>query len=181
MKTVIIYTTKNGVTQTCVEMLAPQLRGTETEVVCADGTNDAIVAAAAASADAVIIGGCIRMGKLFKPLRTLLAKHAQAWSEKTVGCFLCCGFADMAQNYYEKAFPAAMREKAVSGYFGGELKPEKLQGLDKWVVRVVRNSIINENNHPDAVSREEYTRVLPEIIPENIERFAGEINRKLYR
>ena len=80
----------------------------------------------------------------------------------------------------DKVFPESTFPSVERGYFGGELKPAKLHGLDKWIVRAVRTSIINEGSRPEDRGLEENARLLPEILPESIGLFAAGIRRKLW-
>ena len=66
-------------------------------------------------------------------------------------------------------------------YLGGELKPDRLHGLDRLIVSLVRRQIIAENERGSDMADCEYTRVLPEILPESVERFAAEIKQKLLK
>ena len=59
--------------------------------------------------------------------------------------------------------------------FGGELKPEKLKGFDKFIVKMVRTSILDE----DFESPDPTRSPLPEIVPENIWRLADTIRALL--
>ena len=53
-------------------------------------------------------------------------------------------------------------------HFGGELKPDKLRGFDKLVVRSMRKSIREADFEDDDL----LDLSLPEIIPENIKLLA---------
>ena len=57
--------------------------------------------------------------------------------------------------------------------FGGELKPEKLTGFDKLVVRMLRSSIKSQ----DFEESDEDHHPLPELIPENINLLVEKIKR----
>jgi hypothetical protein len=57
--------------------------------------------------------------------------------------------------------------------FGGELKPDKVKGFDKFIVKAMRQSILTQDPDLSHSSNLE----LPEFMPENIIALAERIKR----
>lgn len=163
MKIIIYYSTKGGCTKECAEILKKFL----------DNSDDVTLFDVASGADPnicdydlVLLGGGVRFGKLYKPMRAFIKKHEKELKDAPHILFLCCGFLSLAEEYLNKLFPASLSESAISlEYFGGELKPEKHHGLMKLVVRFIRNSIEDREEDND----------LPDIIESNISMLATKI------
>ncbi len=169
MKLLIAYTSKNGVAKSCAEMLAKELpRTIESDVVdllC--HTPDL------AGYDAVVLGGSIRFGSFNKKLRAFLKNNKSALAELPCAVYICCGLPHRYDEYAEIVLPRKFHPSLGVHHFGGELKPERVKGFDKLVIKSVRSSIINadfENNNNQVLS-------LPEIIPENIKLLAEEFKK----
>lgn len=163
MKIIIYYSTKGGCSRECAEILKKFL-GDSDEVTLFDVTSgkDPEIS----SYDLVILGGGVRFGRLYKPMRAFIKKHESELTLSPHILFLCCGFLTLAEEYLKKLFPARLTESAISlEYFGGELKPEKHHGLMKLVVRCIRSSIEDREEDND----------LPDIIESNISMLATKI------
>lgn len=171
MKVLIIYATKGGVSRRCCEILAQNL-GRSMKISLFD-INDA--PPAPDGYDVAVIGGSVRMSKINKKLKMYLKQHAKALNEINTALFLCCGFSENFDDYVSLCLPKTVIPSLGIHMFGGELKPEKLSGLDKLVVKMARSSIKNEDfEHPDPTRSP-----LPEIIPENIIRLSDRIRQLL--
>ena len=57
--------------------------------------------------------------------------------------------------------------------FGGELKPEKLKGFDKFAVRMMRSRLKSQ----DFEERDDDHLPIPEILPEAIDRLCDNIRK----
>ena len=132
MKTIILYTTKTGTVQKCVQRLK--------DLLGADAADLARCGCALASYDTVILGGSIRMGRVQKPLRRFMAVNEAVLIQKRLGLFLCSAFTDQAnmENYFRANFPQRLRTHAlICTGFGGELEPDRLTGMDRLVAGMV--------------------------------------------
>ena len=168
MKILIIYATKGGVSKRCAEILCEKLNSDVFDIVLCDIENGA---PAPDGFDIAVIGGSIRMGSINKKLKKYLKAHTSALSEIKTALFLCCGYTENFDDYVMLNFPKQLEPSLGIHCFGGELKPEKLKGFDKFVVKMVRASILDEDfEHPYPESCP-----LPEIVPENIWRLADSI------
>ncbi len=167
MKVLIVYSTRGGVSRRCSEMLAERLGGSAEVTLC--DINDG--APAPDSFDVCVIGGSIRMNKLNKKLKAYISQHTDILNSKQTAVFLCCGYTESFDDYVHYQVPRALIPSLGIHFFGGELKPEKLKGLDKLVVKMVRSSIVEADFECPDPTRS----TLPEILPETIWRLANKI------
>ncbi len=171
MKLLVIYSTKNGVSRRCAQMLCDRLDSSFEITLCS--ISDA--PPSPEGFDVAVIGGSIRMSRLDKRLRSYLRTHAQKLNNIHCAIFICCGFSDSFDDYVHFQVPKNLIPSLGIHYFGGELKPDKLKGIDKLMVKAIRSEIIGtdfESPNPNASP-------LPEIVPENIWRLAEKIRSLL--
>lgn len=165
MKLLIAYAGKSGCAREMATMLAEQLP--RHEVTLCDLAKEQPDPAAF---DYAVVGGSIRMNKAHKPLRKYLEKHGEALIRVPHTLFLCCAFAEYLDHYYAVAFSRELRESAEQlVYFGGDLSLSRQRGLDKWLTRMIRNSIL-ESEEEDAV--------LPTLLPEHVRTLADRLRKK---
>ena len=172
MKILIIYATKGGVSKACAEMLCEKLNSSVFDITLCDIENGA---PSPEDFDVAVIGGSIRMGSINKNLKKYIKTYASALSQISTALFLCCGYTENFDDYVTLNFPKHLFPSLGIHCFGGELKPEKLKGFDKFVVRMVRASILDE----DFESPDPNASPLPEIVPENIWRLSDSIKALL--
>lgn len=171
MKVLVIYATKGGVSRRCCEILTEKLQGSM-EITLCDINNTPPVPN---DFDVAVIGGSVRMGSINKKLKAYLKNNAEALNQINTALFLCCGFSENFDDYVSMQIPKSVIPSLGIHFFGGELKPEKLKGIDKLIVKMVRSSLKSEDfEHPDPDRSP-----LPEIIPENIIRLADKIRTLL--
>jgi len=172
MKILVLYATKNGVTGQCAEILAGLLRKShEVSVVSVSES----VLPTPEEFDVVILGSSVRFGSINKRVKGYIKEHMAALGGKHTALFLCCGYSENFEEYVELQTPKGFKPTLGAHYFGGEMKPEKLRGFDKLVMKLVRGSIKQknfENSELDQIS-------LPEILPESISRLADAIRELL--
>lgn len=118
--------------------------------------------------DHIVLGGAIRMARLPRAARAYLKENAAVLAEKPHTLFLCCAFPEQFENYAEMVFPRNVLENADECvYFGGELDLSKQRGLDKILVRMMRNAI-KESEDADAM--------LPGLLPEHVRLLADRLS-----
>ena len=166
----IVYATKTGSTATAAQLLYDRLVGRDvtlctTEEASADPT----------AYDIVVIGGCIRYAKLYKPVREYLKKWDAVLATKQTGYFILCGYPDSTEEYYEKNLTDEQAERAFDlACFGGEMVPAHAKSLwDKLVLKIERDHILGGGNNGE--QRED--AVLPTISEVNIAQFAGKLKQ----
>ena len=167
MKLLIVYSTKYGVSRSCAQMLADRLSAKMEVSVC--DVNDA--PPSPSGFDAAVVGGSIRMLRISKKLKAYLEQYQTELSNMPTALFLCCGFSENFDDYVELVFPKKLRASLGIHCFGGELKPDKLKGLDKFIVKRIRSSM----QYRDFDDPDPNASPLPEILPETIYRLADAI------
>lgn len=162
MRILIAYAGKSGTSKAAAELLATYLKRHEATVVDLE-KNDPVLG----DFDYIVLGGSIRMGKAHKALRRFLQEQGQALCNVPHTLFLCCGIPEQFENYLERTYSAELLESAEEAvYFGGELDVSKQRGFDKWVARMIRNSI-RESEDDEAG--------LPGLLPEHVRMLADRL------
>lgn len=134
MATLILYMTTHGCTEKATRILMNHLHD-DINLVNLEGIPDPDLS----TYDRIIIGGSIHMGGIQKELSRYCERNLEALLRKKVGLFLCCMFeGDIAKKQFEEAYPAALRAHAVvTGLFGGEITFDKMNVLEKMIVKRV--------------------------------------------
>lgn len=140
MSTLIVYATKNGTTEKCAHMLAEKLHIEDVINVASQSVN-------MKEYDTVIIGSCIRFGKIQKQMQNFLSENLSLLLQKQIALFICCGFQNQAEQHFIANFPKQLLDHAVTNQcFGGELDPNTLKGFDRFVTKLVMKSAAAQNN-----------------------------------
>ena len=168
MKVLIVYASHGGVSKKCAEILRDNLESSF-EVSLFDARTDTLPSPS--DFDVAVVGGSIRMGALDKKLKKYIKENAQVLSDMPSAAFLCLGFINNFEEYRDIQFPKELVCSLGIHCFGGELKPDKLKGLDKLIVKAVRSSLRSEDFENPYSERD----TLPEILPETITRLADKI------
>ena len=101
-------------------------------------------------------------------MKKFIGENREMLSEKKVGIFICCGFPERCDEYFQKSFPTYLRSVVFAeGCFGGEIRPDREKGISRLIAKSMVRGIINNNRDPD----KEYIP-MPAILPENIARFS---------
>ena len=166
MKILIAYAGKTGGTAEMCRLLADHLPAFDVEIA-----DLAKTAPDPSHFDYVVFGGAIRMGKLPRAARAYQKANEKALSQVPHTLFLLCAFADQFENYAERMFAENLLESADElVYFGGELDLSKQKGIDKLLVRMMRNSVL-ESEDNDAT--------LPGLLPEHVRLLADTLRDRL--
>ena len=113
------------------------------------------------------------MARLNKDLKKYIKAHAQTLSNMQSAAFICCGLTNDFEDYVVTEIPKSIRFSLGIECFGGELKPDKLRGIDKILTYIMRQSILTQD--PDKSNRDMIE--LPEIFPDTIYALAERIHR----
>lgn len=134
MKTAIIYCTKHGTTEKAARLIAEKLSGSDVSLINLDQEDEPDLSVF----DRIIIGGSIHIGTIQKDIRNLCIKHLDELLQKDLGLFICCMLKEKQLEQFNVAFPLTLRNHCkAKGMFGGELLLEKMNLLDKLLVRAV--------------------------------------------
>lgn len=169
MKILIIYASKNGVAKKAAEHLSHEL--SQSNEISLYDIND--TPPSPEGFDVIVLGGSIRMTKLNKKLKKYLKKHLDAISNMPSAFFICCGIIRDFEDYKTTELPTKISFSLGVQCFGGELKPDKLHGFDKLLVKIMRQSILTQDS--DLAHSSDLD--LPEFMPENISALAERIRR----
>lgn len=171
MKIAVIYATRTGTARECAERLGRCLK--RHEVSLFELGKDKLPPLG--GFDTVVLGGAVRFGRADKRLRRFLKEREGELKTARVGYFICCAFADLAEEYINGTFGKELLGRAVfAESFGGELKPARQKNIfAKLAVRAMINDI-EENGDSDDESE---ARTMPGIIPEAIAGAADKIMR----
>lgn len=171
MRVLVIYTSRGGASRRCVEMLKEKIEDICEVVLC--DAREADELPSPDGYDALVIGGSVRFGRIDKSLRVYLKANLDKINAKPSAFFFCCGFPSELEDYIDTQLPKKIEFSLGVHCFGGELKPEKLKGMDKIVVKMVRSHI----NSQDFEDSDDYHIPLPELLPESVQRLADDIRK----
>ena len=167
MKILIAYTSKHGVTAECARMLAEKIEGNAlVELVDMNRATPADPD----GYDAVVLGSSVRFGRLSGAVKKYIKANMNALNGMKCGVFFCCGFPDEFEEYVRTQIPKGFNASLGVNYFGGELKPKKIKGIERLIVYAMRKSV-TEHDFEDG----HYKGSLPEILPEHINLMADKI------
>lgn len=168
MRILIAYATKTESSRECAEILAKHLAPRDVRTV-----NLAESVPNPEEYDAVVLGAPVRMGRMHKKFRDYLKKYSDSLVKGRYGFFVCCAMPEEAEKYLKKNVGERLLEGAFAAeYFGGEMKVEKQKSFfDRLFVKSVRSKA-HESQDPDYNGE---MIIIPELLPENISRFADKI------
>ena len=169
MKLLIAYSSKNGTTYKCAEMLKERLP----DWVEVDIVNLRTYLPCPTPYDAVVVGGAVRMECLDKRVKRFLRNNRDTLSAMPCAVYICCGFSEHYDEYAETQLPRGLECSLGVHHFGGELKVDKVKGFEKLLVKIARESILTR----ELGNKETEHLSLPEILPENITLLAEKIKK----
>jgi len=132
-KTLIVYASKHGTTRKAVEILKISLAGATTCNLKKE------TCPSVESYERIIIGGSIHAGRVQKEISNFYKKNLDSLLQKEIGLFICCMYeGEKAESQFIQAFPEELRKAAsAKGIFGGELLFEKMNFLEKAVIKKI--------------------------------------------
>lgn len=136
MRILIVYMTHHGTTEKVVEKLTELLGRSTTDVVNLE--HDSIPDLA--SYNTLILGGSIHVGQIQLGIKQFCRDYKEALLGKKLGLFICYMNKEQGKQEFENAFPKELREHAhASGLFGGEFLFDKMNFVERFIVRMVAN------------------------------------------
>ena len=157
MSTLIAYATKHGFTKQCVELLAEQL-SESLDIVDLNHNQPNL-----SKYEKVIVGGSVYAGGIRKPVAQFINNNLETLKDKKLGLFICgAAHDDDVKKEIADNFPEALRVNAlIMDTFGGQFDLDKMNFFERAIIKK-----INE--------KEQFQ---PQILTENITRFADVMNR----
>lgn len=140
MKTLIIYMSNYGTTEKVAETIS-ELLGYN---VCRTVNLSKEKAPDLSSYETVIIGGSVRMGRIQKKITAFCEDNIEELKNKEVGLFMCCLDRENQQKEFEDSYPSELiRHATATSIFGGELHFDKMNFIEKMMVKAVRKEMKN--------------------------------------
>ncbi len=134
MKTLIVYFSKYGTTQECVNLLLKELNG-DVESCNIDNGKISID-----SFDTIIIGSPVYIGHVNKKITKFIANNKTRLMEKKLALFVSCLTPSYKKDFYEDLFDKDIINHAICyESFGGKL-PTNAKGFDKFVINAISKS-----------------------------------------
>ncbi len=156
MKTLIAYATKHGATESVAKKLSKRLEG-DVDLLNLKKDNNIDLS----RYQKVIVGSSVYMGKIRKEANQFCTDRLQELKEKKLGIFICCmREADDAKNELNDSFPGELLDNAVTECFGGVFNFEKMNIMEKLIVKKVAGVKKTQSN----------------ISEEIIDKFASKVN-----
>lgn len=98
----------------------------------------------------VIVGGSVHMGSIQGKIRKFCNRHEKELLDRRLGLYLCHMYeGETANRQFNDAFSEKLRDHAVAkGLFGGELTIEKMNYIEKMLVKKAAgvDKTINKTN-----------------------------------
>ncbi len=171
LKIAIAYASRSGTAAECARLLEKEFKNQEVSLF--ELGEDKIIFE---EYDLIVLGTSIRMGKPLPAFRKFLKENYQDLTKCRVGYYICCGFVDCFDEYVEKSIPQELRDRAVAiSCFGGLLDTSRVKGIDKLIVKAVRDDILGGGDNAD--QRRDMS--LPTIFEVNIAQFANQVKESL--
>jgi menaquinone-dependent protoporphyrinogen IX oxidase len=122
MKTIIVFDTKTGASQTCAEQLAQKLNADIADL--RTGVPDI------GDYDTIVIGGGIYGGRFTAPLRKFIKQNFSTLQAKNTAYYICCAEENGYEKYFVANIPQELLEKAAAAEcLGYCVDLEKAQGF----------------------------------------------------
>ncbi|MEJ6951579.1 flavodoxin domain-containing protein [Natronospora cellulosivora (SeqCode)] len=157
MKTLIVYATKYGTAESCAKKLREKLN-TEVELKNLKQEKNIDLS----DYDKVIIGSSVYMGQIRKEAKKFCQENLEELKTKENAFYISCmREGEDAENQIEVNYPKELLEKAVfSSVFGGAFNFEKMNFLEKMIIKKIAGTDQSEEN----------------ILEDNIAEFAKKLN-----
>lgn len=142
MKTLIAFASKYGCTEKCAKLLEKELNG-EVSLLNLKKNSSADLDAY----DNIIIGGSIYIGKIQKEASEFCKNNMEGLKQKNIGLFICgMQEKEVIANEIDTNYPPELLEKAIAkASFGGEFIIEKMNFLEKTIVKKVSKTTASKS------------------------------------
>lgn len=133
MKTLIVYATNHGTTESVARKIQEKAHGEITLINLKHQEKIDLH-----PYDQVIIGGSIHAGLLQKRVRQFYEKNMSILLQKPIGLFLSCMEENKAQEQFDRAYPEILRTHASSKQItGGAFNMDKMNFIERAIVKKV--------------------------------------------
>jgi menaquinone-dependent protoporphyrinogen oxidase len=126
MRVLILYASKSGASRECAELLWSRLKDCS---IC-DMTKDL---PDLGPFDTLILGSGIRMGKLYRPVRSFMRRNMNLLLSKNLAFYLCNAYPATLQKTIEANIPQPLRDQASCIVSFGGKPPFTSPKNQEWV------------------------------------------------
>ncbi len=126
MRALILYASKSGASRECAELLWSRLEDCS---IC-DMTRDL---PDMEPYDTLILGSGIRMGKLYRPVRSFMRRNMNLLLSKNLAFYLCNAYPATLQKTIEANIPKPLRDQAACIVSFGGKPPFTSPKSQEWV------------------------------------------------
>ena len=127
MKTLIAYATKSGASRECAELLAAKLK----DCSLVDLSKQV---PGMAGYDMVILGSGVRMGNIYKPMKSFIERNRDALLTKKIAIYLCHSYSNTLQKAIEKNIPKELTDRCLCIESLGGIPPFTSPKNRDWII-----------------------------------------------
>jgi menaquinone-dependent protoporphyrinogen oxidase len=137
MKTLVVYVSRQGCSEKSARLIQRAL-GAGCDIADLESEREI----ALDGYDTVVIGGPIYFGRLHAAVQTFCQLHYEALLQRRLGLYICCmQSGELARQELRGAFPPELlAHAAATGIFGGEIHMERINFIERFIVRAVVRS-----------------------------------------
>lgn len=134
MKSIILFGSKHGTTQVCVEKLKGFLKE-EVDIVNLEKDEDVTLD----KYDKIIIGSPIYAGAFNQSVKEFLTSHKDELVNKKVGLFVCCmSDEEKVKEDFKQNIPEEVLQSAVAkSNFGGAFMFSKMNFFERQIIKMI--------------------------------------------
>lgn len=134
MRTLIIYGTKKGTTETCANKLKGYMTGDVDMINIKDNKGIDLNIY-----NTVIIGSPVYVGMFIKEIKIFMENNKSNLLNKKIGLFMCCmSQGEMAEKQFKENVPKEILNTAkIKSNFGGEFKFSKMNFFEKTIIKII--------------------------------------------
>ena len=142
MSTLIVFSSKYGYTESCVNILSKEIKD-EVTVINLKNTQNINLS----KYNKIIIGGPIYMGKIQKEVKEFCLNNLEELKNKKIGLFICeMQKEKIINNQILENFPPELINIAlITSHFGGELYYDKMNFFDKIIAKLFEKYLSNKS------------------------------------
>lgn len=142
MNTLVVYASKKGSTEKAAKMLFEKLEGEKSIVNIKENSSPTLE-----NYETVILGGSIYAGSIQKEIKNFVNDNLNLLLTKKIGLFLCCGMEENYKKQLKQSFPEELLDHSITDqYFGFEYNKEKMNLIEKKLIKLVTKSQTNLSN-----------------------------------
>lgn len=134
MRTLIIYGTKKGTTETCANKLKEYMIGDVDIINIKDNKSIDLNIYST-----VIIGSPVYAGMFIKEIKEFIENNKSNLLDKKIGLFMCCmSQGEMVEKQFKENVPKEILDSSkIKSNFGGEFKFSKMNFFEKTIIKMI--------------------------------------------